>query len=97
MCGKHPPRVTASPIEWNYSPCSRASSHRTASAIENGERKPTLETLYRMSGALGVSMWVIVKEMEEQLERREKQEKIRGKAFFLRPHKLTESGPPPVL
>lgn len=40
------------------------------SAIENGERKPTLETLYRLSGALGVPMWAIVKELEEELEKR---------------------------
>ena len=31
------------------------------SAIERGERKPTLETLYRISCALGVKMEVIVR------------------------------------
>ncbi len=38
------------------------------SAIENGERKPTLETLYRLSGALGVSMSAIVAAIEKELE-----------------------------
>lgn len=37
------------------------------SAIERGERKPTLETLYRISGALGVSMSDIVAEIEKRL------------------------------
>ena len=37
------------------------------SAIERGERKPTLETLYRISCALGVSMSDIIKEIEKQL------------------------------
>jgi transcriptional regulator with XRE-family HTH domain len=34
------------------------------SAIERGERKPTLETLYRISCALDVKMSDIVKEIE---------------------------------
>ena len=38
------------------------------SAIERGERKPTLETLYRISCALGVKMSDIVKEIEKGLE-----------------------------
>ena len=37
------------------------------SAIERGARKPTLETLYRISCALGVEMHVIVKEIEQNL------------------------------
>ena len=37
------------------------------SAIERGER-PTLETLYRISTALNVSMSDIVKEIERQIE-----------------------------
>ena len=37
------------------------------SAIERGERKPTLETLYRISCALGVDMSEIVKEIENRL------------------------------
>ena len=37
------------------------------SAIERGERKPTLETLYRISCALGVNMSDIVIEIELQL------------------------------
>ena len=35
------------------------------SAIERGERKPTLETLYRISCALNVPMSDIVKRIEE--------------------------------
>ncbi len=37
------------------------------SAIERGERKPTLETLYRISVALEMNMSDIVKEMEKRL------------------------------
>ncbi len=37
------------------------------SAIERGERKPTLETLYRISSALGVPMSTIVAAIEEEL------------------------------
>lgn len=37
------------------------------SAIERGERKPTLETLYRISLALEVDMSEIVKEIEKRL------------------------------
>ena len=37
------------------------------SAIERGERKPTLETLYRISCALDVPMSEIVKEIEKRL------------------------------
>lgn len=37
------------------------------SAIERGERKPTLETLYRISIALNVSMSVMILEMERRL------------------------------
>ena len=39
------------------------------SAIERGERKPTLETLYRISCALGVSMTDIVAEIERRLNK----------------------------
>lgn len=35
------------------------------SAIERGERKPTLETLYRISCAFGIKMSDIVKRIEE--------------------------------
>jgi len=38
------------------------------SAIENGERKPTLETLYRISLALDVKMSAIVIEIEKEIE-----------------------------
>ena len=37
------------------------------SAIERGERKPTLETLYRISSALNVSMSEIVSDIEKRL------------------------------
>lgn len=37
------------------------------SAIERGERKPTLETLYRISAALDVKMSDIVIEIEKLL------------------------------
>ena len=38
------------------------------SAIERGERKPTLETLYRISLALDVTMSDIVAEIERRLK-----------------------------
>lgn len=37
------------------------------SAIERGERKPTLETLYRLSIALDMKMSDIVKEIEKRM------------------------------
>ena len=37
------------------------------SAIERGERKPTLETLYRISCALDVKMSDIVSEIEKRI------------------------------
>ncbi len=37
------------------------------SAIERGERKPTLETLYRISTALDVNMSDIIREIEKRL------------------------------
>ena len=37
------------------------------SAIERGERKPTLETLYKISCALDVKMSEIVEEIEKRL------------------------------
>ena len=37
------------------------------SAIERGERKPTLETLYKLSCALGVRMSDIIIEIEKRL------------------------------
>ena len=39
------------------------------SAIERGERKPTLETLYRISCALDISMSEIVGEIEKRLDK----------------------------
>ena len=38
------------------------------SAIERGERKPTLETLYRISRALGVNMSDIVIAIERKIK-----------------------------
>ena len=40
--------------------------------IERGVRKPTLETLYRISRALDLPMWVIVREIERELDQKEK-------------------------
>ncbi|WP_295154357.1 helix-turn-helix domain-containing protein [uncultured Ruminococcus sp.] len=37
------------------------------SAIERGERKPTLETLYKLSGALDTTMSSIVGEIEKRI------------------------------
>ncbi len=37
------------------------------SAIERGERKPTLETLYRISCALEIKMSTIVEEIEKRI------------------------------
>ena len=37
------------------------------SAIERGERKPSLETLYRIAEALGVKMSDIIIEIEKKL------------------------------
>lgn len=42
------------------------------SAIERGERKPTLETLYRIANALNVNMSDIVLEIERQLAQNKK-------------------------
>lgn len=38
------------------------------SAIERGERKPTLETLFRISSALGINAHEIVQEIEVRME-----------------------------
>ncbi len=38
------------------------------SAIERGERKPTLETLYRISCALDIKMSDVIKEIECRIE-----------------------------
>lgn len=38
------------------------------SAIECGDRKPTLETLYRICNALNIKMSVVVKCIEDELE-----------------------------
>ena len=41
------------------------------SAIERGERKPTLETLYRISNALDMPMSAIVVEIEREISKNE--------------------------
>ena len=41
------------------------------SAIERGERKPTLETLYRISLALDVKMSFLVMEIEKELNQQQ--------------------------
>lgn len=38
------------------------------SAIERGERKPTLETLYRIACALDIKMSEIVKQIENRIK-----------------------------
>ena len=45
------------------------------SAIERGVRKPTLETLYKSSQALGVRMSEMVDEIENRAERSNKKQK----------------------
>lgn len=42
------------------------------SAIERGERKPTLETLYRICTALNVKMSTVILKLEEELEKEKK-------------------------
>lgn len=39
------------------------------SAIERGERKPTMETFFRISEALGVKASVIVAAIEQEIEK----------------------------
>lgn len=43
------------------------------SAIERGDRKPTLETIYRIANALDISMVQIVSAIEEEIRNEEKQ------------------------
>jgi len=38
------------------------------SAIERGERKPTLETLFRICCALDIKMSVVVQKIEQELD-----------------------------
>lgn len=42
------------------------------SAIERGERKPTLETFFRISEALGVKASIIMAEIEEEISKQQK-------------------------
>ena len=43
------------------------------SAIERGERKPTLETLFRICTAMNVRMSDVVKEIEKRIENEQNQ------------------------
>lgn len=43
------------------------------SAIERGERKPTLETLYRISNALDLPMSAVMAEIEKAIGEKERQ------------------------
>ena len=42
------------------------------SAIERGERKPTLETLFRICNALNVKMSTVVEKIEDELASKQK-------------------------
>ncbi len=42
------------------------------SAIERGERKPTLETFYKISEALGVRASVLMAAIEEELDKNDR-------------------------
>jgi transcriptional regulator with XRE-family HTH domain len=44
------------------------------SAIERGERKPTLETLYKISNALDIPMSAIVIAIEQEMQKLDKSE-----------------------
>ena len=42
------------------------------SAIERGERRPTLDTLFKLAAALNMSASEIVREIESEIEKNEK-------------------------
>ena len=44
-----------------------------SSAIERGERRPTLDTLFKLASALGMSPSDIVREIEREIEKSEKE------------------------
>ena len=44
------------------------------SAIERGERKPTLETFYRICTDMNVKMSTVVRKLEEELEKEERRQ-----------------------
>ena len=44
------------------------------SAIERGERKPTLETFYRICTAMNVKMSTVVRKLEEELEKKDQRQ-----------------------
>ena len=46
------------------------------SAIERGERKPTLETLYRICTAMNVRMSCVVEEIERRVETEQTNKKL---------------------
>jgi transcriptional regulator with XRE-family HTH domain len=39
-------------------------SHTMISRVERGLRKPTLDTLLRITGAMGIELWPLVKKSE---------------------------------
>jgi transcriptional regulator with XRE-family HTH domain len=47
-------------------------SHSMVSRVENELRKPTLDTLLRISGAIGIELWPLIKEAEFQERARPK-------------------------
>lgn len=49
------------------------------SAIERGERKPTLETLYRICTALDVKMSTVMLRIEEEIDLQKRRPEINGK------------------
>ena len=49
------------------------------SAIERGERKPTLETFYRICSALDVKMSTVMLKLEEELEKKDKEKDMTAK------------------
>lgn len=49
------------------------------SAIERGERKPTLETFYRICSALDVKMSTVMLKLEEELEKKDEEKDMTAK------------------
>ena len=49
------------------------------SAIERGERKPTLETFYRICSALDVKMSTVMLKLEEELEKKDEEKDMSAK------------------
>lgn len=45
-------------------------SHSTITRIENGQMKPTLDMLLRITGAMGIPLWPMLREAEETAARK---------------------------